>query len=143
MRRPSAKSYVEGDDGTDGEKMSDNLESRSNDRDLIGLTMQQAGRLSTEIVGPNPFKGGPAIETMREVLDQEPRTMTARPDPQMAGVDLSRAIHLRWTLRDIRSGRTNLSPISPDDLRTLIETGLIEMQDDVPVLTIKGRSAID
>jgi hypothetical protein len=116
-----------------------------NDRDLIGLTMQQAHRLSTEIVGPNPFKGEPAIETLREVLDgkKEPRTVTDQPGPQIAGLDLDRAIHLRWTLRDIKGKRTKLSPVSPDDLRTLIEMGLIEMQDDVPVLTSKGHRAID
>lgn len=115
------------------------------DRDLIGLTMQQARRLSTEIVGPNPFNDEPVVETLHEVLDrkQEPRVMTDQPDLKMAGVGLDRAIHLRWTLRDIKGKRTKLSPVSPDDLRTLIELDFIKMQDDVPVLTSKGHHAID
>jgi hypothetical protein len=45
-------------------------------------------------------------------------------------------------LRDIKSERTEFSPVSPDDLRTLIEMGLIEMQDDEPVLTNEGHRAI-
>ena len=60
----------------------------------------------------------------------------------MAGLSLDTAIHLRWTLRDIRGNRTALSPVSPDDIRTLIAMELIEMQDEVPVLTIEGHRAI-
>jgi len=33
--------------------------------------------------------------------------------------------------------------ISPDDLITLIETVLVEMQDDLDVLTGKGDRALD
>jgi hypothetical protein len=46
-------------------------------------------------------------------------------------------------LRDIRGKRTKLSPVNPDDLRTLIEMGLVEMRDDIPVLTSTGDRAID
>jgi hypothetical protein len=53
------------------------------------------------------------------------------------------AIHLRWVLRDIKAKRTNLSPVSPDDLRTLIEMGLVAMQDDVPQLTDEGHRTLD
>jgi hypothetical protein len=60
----------------------------------------------------------------------------------MAGLSLDAAIHLRWTLRDIRGNRIALSPVSPDDIRTLIAMELIEMQDEVPVLTIEGHRAI-
>jgi len=37
-------------------------------------------------------------------------------------------------LRDIKARRTNFSPVSPDDLGTLIEMGLIEMQSEFPSL---------
>ena len=60
----------------------------------------------------------------------------------MARLSLERAIHLRWVLRDIKGKRTKMSPVSPDDLRTLIEMGLVEMQDEVPVLTNEGHRAI-
>jgi hypothetical protein len=46
-------------------------------------------------------------------------------------------------LRDIKGNRTSMSPVSPDDLRTLIEMGLVEMRDEVPVLTNKGHRAIE
>ena len=60
-----------------------------------------------------------------------------------AGLSPDAAIHLRWVLRDIKAKRTKLSPISPDDLRTLIKTGLIEMRDEIPVLTNEGERALD
>jgi len=68
--------------------------------------------------------------------------MTDQPKSQLAGLSLDQTIHLRWTLRDIKSKRTKFSPVSPDDLRTLIEMGLIEMRDETPVLTSKGDSAL-
>ena len=39
----------------------------------------------------------------------------------MAGLDLDTAIRLRWALRDIKGKRTKLTPVSPDDLRALLE----------------------
>jgi hypothetical protein len=69
--------------------------------------------------------------------------MTEEPDSPLAGLSVETAIHLRWVLRDIKGNRTKLSPVSPDDLRTLIEMGLVEMRDDEPVLTNEGHRAID
>jgi len=46
-------------------------------------------------------------------------------------------------LRDIKGKRTKLTPVSPDDLRTLVEMGLVEMRDDVPVLTNEGHRVLD
>jgi ribosomal protein S19E (S16A) len=46
-------------------------------------------------------------------------------------------------LRDIKAKRTRLSPVSPDDLQTLIEMGLIEMRDEAPVVTNEGERALD
>jgi hypothetical protein len=61
----------------------------------------------------------------------------------MTGLSLDTAIHLRWILRDIKGKRTKLSPVSPDDLRTLLEMGLVEMRDEVPELTNEGHRALD
>ncbi|MCK1641214.1 hypothetical protein IVA95_27370 [Bradyrhizobium sp. 157] len=61
----------------------------------------------------------------------------------MAGIDLDAAIRLRWALRDIKAKRTKLTPANPDDLKTLIEMGLVEMRDNVPVLTNEGHRALD
>jgi hypothetical protein len=69
--------------------------------------------------------------------------MTDQPNSPLAGLSLDAAIHLRWVLRDIKSKRTKLSPVSPDDIRTLIEMGLIEMRDGIPVLTNEGERALD
>jgi hypothetical protein len=69
--------------------------------------------------------------------------MTDQPDSPLAGLSLDTAIHLRWVLRDIKGKRTKLSPVNLDDLRTLIEMGLVEMRDEVPVLTNEGERALD
>ena len=56
---------------------------------------------------------------------------------------LERAIALRWALRDIKAGRLKLSPVSAGDLTALVELGLIEIRDDLPVLTSAGHDALD
>ena len=58
--------------------------------------------------------------------------MADRPRSVLDGLNLDTAIRLRWALRDIKAGRTKLSPVSQNDLMALIELGLIEMRDDVP-----------
>jgi hypothetical protein len=68
--------------------------------------------------------------------------MTDQENP-LASLGLERAIHLRWVLRDIMGKRTKLSPVSTDDLRILIEMGLVEMRDQVPVVTHAGNRALD
>jgi hypothetical protein len=68
--------------------------------------------------------------------------MIDQPGSRLAGLSLEKAIHLRWALRDIKARRTNLSPVSPDDLGTLIEMGLIEMQSEIPELTNEGPRAL-
>jgi hypothetical protein len=57
--------------------------------------------------------------------------------------DLERAIALRWTLRDIKAKRLKLSPVSDSHLSALIDLGLVEMRDDVPVLTNAGHDALN
>ena len=70
-------------------------------------------------------------------------TMAEQPSSPLAGLHLDTAIRLRWVLRDIKAKRTKLSPVSADDLNTLTEMGLAEMQGDEPVLTNEGHRALD
>jgi len=60
-----------------------------------------------------------------------------------ADLGLERAIHLRWTLRDISAKRLTLSPVNDDDLSLLTERGLVEVQDGVPQLTKAGQDVIN
>jgi hypothetical protein len=60
----------------------------------------------------------------------------------ISGVDPLRSIDLVWTLRDIKAKRT-LLPVDPDHLRELIDLGLVEARDDVPVLTNAGHQFLD
>ena len=70
-------------------------------------------------------------------------TMAEQTSSPWAGLDLDTAIRLRWTLRDIKGKRTKLTPVSPSDLTSLLEMGLIEMRDDAPLLTNEGHQALD
>jgi hypothetical protein len=58
-------------------------------------------------------------------------------------LDLARAVSLRWALRDIRGNRLKPAPVADDDLRTLIEMGLVEIRDDAPVVTPAGLAALE
>jgi hypothetical protein len=49
------------------------------------------------------------------------------------------AIDLRWTLKDIAAKRSWM--INKQHLAQLIELGLVEMQEDVPQITIAGQNA--
>jgi hypothetical protein len=68
--------------------------------------------------------------------------MTNNSNP-FAGLDLERAIALRWVLRDIKGKRLKLSPISENHLSTLTDLGLVEMRDNLPTLTEAGHAALD
>ena len=61
----------------------------------------------------------------------------------LAGLDLDTAIRLRWAMRDIRAKRAKLSPVSEDDLATLIDLGFVEMREEIPRLTDLGVLALD
>jgi hypothetical protein len=65
------------------------------------------------------------------------------PKTDLASLELKDAVRLRWTLHDIKSQRTELVPVSPNDLRILIDMGLVEMRDDVPVITPAGDAEIN
>lgn len=62
---------------------------------------------------------------------------------EIPGVDPLRSIDLVWTLRDIKAKRTRLLPPDQDHLRELIELGLVEMRDDVPMITNAGHQVLD
>jgi hypothetical protein len=51
-------------------------------------------------------------------------------------------IDLAWTLRDIYAGRLKLSPITEDQLRELLEMGLVEVMNDQVKLTEAGYRKI-
>jgi hypothetical protein len=70
------------------------------------------------------------------------RPMTDHKTP-FAPYPLERAIALRWMLRDIKAKRLKLSPVGASDLTALTELGLIEIRDEVPVLTQAGHDALD
>jgi hypothetical protein len=46
----------------------------------------------------------------------------SEPKKGFASLGLDNAIRLRWALRDIKGKRLNLTPVAPNDLRTLIAT---------------------
>ena len=60
------------------------------------------------------------------------------PKKRLARLGLDNAIRLRWALRDIMAKRLKLSPVDPADLRTLVEMGYVQMQNDVPIVTPSG-----
>jgi hypothetical protein len=81
-----------------------------------------------------------------ETLTAEPKSALlmaiVEPDIYTARADRDRAAALRWVLRDIKNNRLKWSPVDQDDLRILIEMGLVEMRDSAPMLTTAGVSAI-
>ncbi len=56
------------------------------------------------------------------------------------GHDRIKAIDLRWTLKDIAGKRWNI--LNQEHLETLIDLGLVGMQEDRPVLTIAGENTV-
>ena len=90
----------------------------------------------------------PAVEeeNAARVYDQPTpasQGMAEQTSSPWAGLDLDTAIRLRWALRDIKAKRTKLTPVSPSDLKTLMEMGLVEMRDDAPMLNNEAHQALD
>ena len=84
-----------------------------------------------------------AMATPAPEAERENEATTAnQPILPLSSLDLDTAIRLRWALRDIKAKRTKLTPVSPSDLKTLIEMGLVEMRDDAPMLTNEGHQAL-
>ena len=108
---------------------------------------------SAIVVDTKPVAGSdlpvaaPAVSSISaETLTEEPKSALlmaiVEPDIYTARADRDRAAALRWVLRDIKNNRLKWSPVDQDDLRILIEMGLVEMRDSAPMLTNAGVSAI-
>jgi hypothetical protein len=65
------------------------------------------------------------------------------PKKGLASLGLDNAIRLRWALRDIKANRLKFSPVAPNDLRTLIDMGYVEMKNDIPVVTPAGLDQME
>ena len=97
---------------------------------------------------PETVVSEPAVEEANATrVDDRPtlasQGMAEQTNSPSARLDLDTAIRLRWALRDIKAKRTKLTPVSPSDLKTLMEMGLIEMCDDATMLTNEGHHALD
>ena len=111
---------------------------RDGSQSSVGLEPTQHTSVDPEIpCQDSPATSAPDAEGGNET------TMTDQSASLLAELSPDRAIHLRWVLRDIKAKRTKLSPVNPDDLRILIEMGLVQMKDDVPELTDEGHRALD
>ena len=125
--------------------------------DLVNWTMQEARQPSPEhhmhsdIEGSSSLnnllpgvlegeRGGPNLEGVRPTSAL--LKAIVEPDIYTAPADRERSNVLRWLLRDIKADRLKLSPVDQHYLRDLIGMGLVEMRNDVPVLTNAGVSAI-
>jgi len=60
------------------------------------------------------------------------------PKNGLARLGLDNAIRLRWALRDIHARRLHLCPLSPADLRILVEMGCVEIAQGELILTPIG-----
>jgi hypothetical protein len=67
----------------------------------------------------------------------------SEPKEGLASLGLDNAIRLRWALRDIKGKRLKLTPVSPNDIRTLIDMGYVEIISDEPVVTATGLQQIE
>ena len=67
----------------------------------------------------------------------------SEPKKGLASLGLDNAIRLRWALRDIKGKRLKFSPVDPNDLRTLIDMGYVEMRSDQPVVTSAGLEEME
>jgi hypothetical protein len=103
--------------------------------------------LDTKPVAGSDRPAAPAVSSISAVtLTAQPKSALlmaiVEPDIYTARADRDRAVALRWVLRDIKNNRLKWSPVDGDDLRILIEMGLVEMRDSAPMLTNAGVSAI-
>lgn len=99
---------------------------------------------SRSTLASQPDNAGISVETIAPPADTESAVTRAQQAKLLlAGLDLNTAIHLRWVMRDIRSKRTKVSPVSANDLSVLMELGLVEMREELPRLTGLGVLALD
>ena len=67
----------------------------------------------------------------------------SEPKKGLASLGLDNAIRLRWALRDIKGKRLKLTPVDPNDMRTLIDMGYVEMINGEPVVTATGLQEME
>jgi hypothetical protein len=67
----------------------------------------------------------------------------SEPKKGLASLGLDNAIRLRWAPRDIKGTRLKLTPVDPNDMRTLIDIGYVEVINDEPVVTAAGLQQIE
>lgn len=113
------------------------------DPDPIELAMREIQRPSTEAAGPNSSAVA-AADRAREILEPTRQKPIEKPRlAKLASLPRDTAISLRWTLRDIDRKRTKFAPVNPEDLKLLMEMGLVEMMDDGALwLTSDGHREI-
>ena len=89
-------------------------------------------------------KAQPIVEPAAPPSDAGMAAISAKEAKSLlADLGIDTAIRLRWAMRDIRGKRTKWSPVSESDLAELIDLGLVEMREGVPVLTEFGVFALD
>ena len=101
---------------------------------------------ASQTLSNQPNNVEPAVETAAVVPPGDAESAARRAQQAkslLAGLDLDTAIRLRWAMRDIRGKRTKLSPVSENDLATLISLGFVEMREETPRLTGLGVLALD
>jgi hypothetical protein len=103
------------------------------------ISIAENTTIDSALVKLEPAMAPPPSEAERE----NEATVTNRPILPLSNLDLDTAIRLRWALRDIKAKRTKLTPVSPSDLMTLMEMGLVEMRDDAPMLTSEAHQTLD
>ena len=102
----------------------------------LAISTRAAVDTSTRAPAPPPpsaDNAAPEPALLRAIV--EPNIHTAR-------ADRDRAVVLRWVMRDIRNRRLKCSAEVQNDLEVLIEFGLVEMQQDEPILTNAGLKAV-
>jgi hypothetical protein len=92
---------------------------------------------------PDPVESTTKFVAVALAAETESADMRAQARSPLAELDLDTAIRLRWVMRDIRSRRTKLSPVSDNDLKTLMDLGLVEMRAELPSLTTLGVLALN
>ncbi|WP_249135233.1 hypothetical protein [Bradyrhizobium sp. AUGA SZCCT0222] len=110
--------------------------------ELISTQIEPAP--ATSFDPPNeeePSVQAPAVDAPPDAEDAVRRAEQAK--SLLSGLNLDTAIRLRWAMRDIRSKRTKLTPVSENDLAALMDLGFVEMQEGVPKLTDFGVLALD
>jgi hypothetical protein len=118
---------------------------------LVSINATASARVFEQSRWRPPIPEQPANKlptTQSAALASPTDTEIAAPQTQKAKslldeLDLSTAIQLRWTMRDIRGNRTKFSPVRADDLTALMDLGLVELRDGLPRLTTLGVLALD